>query len=552
MDSGDTAFVLISAAMVMFMIPGLALFYGGMVRAKNVLATVMQSFFTMGLVSVLWVVAAYSLAFAPGGPLIGGLDFLGFANVGQEPNPDLSPTIPHIAYAVFQLFFAAITPALITGAFAERMKFSAFALFTTLWLFLVYVPLAHWVWAPGGWLREFGALDFAGGTVVHMNSGFAALAAAIVIGKRRGFLKEAMVPHNLTLTILGAGILWFGWFGFNAGSALAANGLAAQAFIATNTATGAAVLGWCLTDYLRRRKTTTLGAASGAVAGLVAITPAAGYVGPMASIAIGLAAGIVCAWAVGLKYKAGYDDALDVVGRARRRRHARRPADRRVRRHRVQRGRGRRPAGRWRTDPARQAGRGRCRHPGLLLHPQLRHPQGRRPGHGAAGQRGGGAVRARHRRARGGRLRLRRGRRGRVPGPGRARGTARARPLNRPRAPRRCGLMKLVVAVIKPFKLEEVKAALEGVGVQGLTVTDARGFGRQRGHTEVYRGAEYQVELLPKTRVEVLADDDAVEDVVKAIVDGARTGSIGDGKVWVLNVDQTLRIRTGEMGGDAL
>ena len=314
MDSGDTAFVLISAAMVMFMIPGLALFYGGMVRAKNVLATVMQSFFTMGLVSVLWVLAAYSLAFSPGNRFIGGLSWIGFSGVGQEPNPDLSATVPHIAYAVFQLFFAAITPALITGAFAERMKFSAFALFTTLWLFLVYAPLAHWVWAPGGWLRELGALDFAGGTVVHMNSGFAALAAAIVIGRRRGFLKEAMVPHNLTLTILGAGILWFGWFGFNAGSALAANGLAAQAFIATNTATGAAVLGWCLTDYLRRRKTTTLGAASGAVAGLVAITPAAGYVGPMGSIAIGLAAGIVCAFAVGLKYKAGYDDALDVVG----------------------------------------------------------------------------------------------------------------------------------------------------------------------------------------------------------------------------------------------
>src|SRR5215207_6717398 len=253
-----------SAALVMFMIPGLALFYGGMVRAKNVLATVMQSFFTLGLVSVLWVVAAYSLAFSPGNAFIGGLDWLGFAGVGQEPNPDLSATVPAIGYAVFQLFFAAITPALITGAFAERMKFSAFALFTTLWLFLVYAPLAHWVWAPGGWLRELGALDFAGGTVVHMNSGFAALAAAIVIGKRRGFLKEAIVPHNLTLTILGAGILWFGWFGFNAGSALAANGLAAQAFIATNTATGAAVLGWCLTDWLRRRKTTTLGAASGA------------------------------------------------------------------------------------------------------------------------------------------------------------------------------------------------------------------------------------------------------------------------------------------------
>jgi ammonium transporter, Amt family len=315
LDTGDTAFVLISAALVMFMTPGLALFYGGMVRAKNVLATVMQSFFTIGLVSVLWVLVGYSLAFGPDkGGLIGGLDYVGFANVGQEPNPDLSPTIPHIAYAVFQMFFAVITPALITGAFAERMKFSAFALFTTLWLLIVYAPLAHWVWAPGGWLREFGALDFAGGTVVHMNAGFAALAAAIVIGKRRGFLKEAMLPHALPFTVLGAGILWFGWFGFNAGSALAANGLAATAFVATNTATGAALLGWCLVDWLRRRKTTTLGAASGAVAGLVAITPAAGFVGPMGAMAIGLAAGIVCALAVSLKYRFGYDDALDVVG----------------------------------------------------------------------------------------------------------------------------------------------------------------------------------------------------------------------------------------------
>jgi ammonium transporter, Amt family len=315
LDTGDTAFVLISAALVMFMTPGLALFYGGMVRAKNVLATVMQSFFTIGLVSVLWVLVGYSLAFGPDkGGLIGGLDYVGFANVGQEPNPDLSPTIPHIAYAVFQMFFAVITPALITGAFAERMKFSAFALFTTLWLLIVYAPLAHWVWAPGGWLREFGALDFAGGTVVHMNAGFAALAAAIVIGKRRGFLKEAMLPHALPFTVLGAGILWFGWFGFNAGSALAANGLAATAFIATNTATGAALLGWCLVDWLKRRKTTTLGAASGAVAGLVAITPAAGFVGPMGAMAIGFAAGIVCALAVGLKYRFGYDDALDVVG----------------------------------------------------------------------------------------------------------------------------------------------------------------------------------------------------------------------------------------------
>jgi ammonium transporter, Amt family len=315
LDSGDTAFVLFSAALVMFMTPGLALFYGGMVRAKNVLATVMQSFFAIGLVSVLWVVVGYTLAFGPDkGGLIGGLDYLGFAGVGQQPNPDLSPTIPHIAYAVFQLFFAVITPALITGAFAERMKFSAFVLFTTLWLLLVYAPLAHWVWAPGGWIRELGALDFAGGTVVHMSSGVAALAAALAIGKRRGFLKEAMVPHNLTLTLLGAGILWFGWFGFNAGSALTAGGVAATAFLATNTAAAAAVLGWGLTDWLKRRKTTTLGAASGAVAGLVAITPAAGFVGPMAAVAIGLAAGVVCSLAVGLKYRAGYDDALDVVG----------------------------------------------------------------------------------------------------------------------------------------------------------------------------------------------------------------------------------------------
>jgi ammonium transporter, Amt family len=315
LNSGDTAYVLISAAMVMFMTPGLALFYGGMVRAKNVLGTVMQSFFCIGLVSVLWVLAAYSLAFGPDkGHLIGGLDYLGFKGVGQAPNPDLAPTVPHLAYSMFQLFFAVITPALITGAFAERIKFSAFVLFTSLWLFVVYVPLAHWVWAPGGWLRELGALDFAGGTVVHMSSGFAALAAAIAVGRRRGFLKEAIVPHNLPLTILGAGMLWFGWFGFNAGSALAANGLAATAFLATNTATGAAVLGWGLVDWLRRRKATTLGAASGAVAGLVAITPAAGYVGPMGAVAIGFAAGVVCSLAVGIKFRVGYDDALDVVG----------------------------------------------------------------------------------------------------------------------------------------------------------------------------------------------------------------------------------------------
>lgn len=313
MNSGDTAYVLLSAAMVMFMIPGLALFYGGMVRAKNVLATVVQSMFALGLVSVLWVLGVYSLAFGPDfHHVIGGLQLMGLHNLGQT--AALAPTIPPLAFVVFQLFFAAITPALITGAFAERMKFSAYVLFTTLWLVFVYAPLAHWVWAPGGWLHELGALDFAGGTVVHINAGIAGLAGAIILGKRHGLDKKPAVPHNLPLTILGAGMLWFGWFGFNAGSALSAGGLAANAFLTTNTGAGAAMLGWAFIDYLKHGKVTTLGAVSGAIAGLVAITPAAGFVGPLASIIIGLLAGVSCAYAVNLKFHRGYDDALDVVG----------------------------------------------------------------------------------------------------------------------------------------------------------------------------------------------------------------------------------------------
>jgi ammonium transporter, Amt family len=314
MDSGDTAFVLIAAALVMLMIPGLAFFYSGMVRAKNVLATALQSFFALGIVSVLWVLVGYSLAFGPDtGHVIGNFSYVGFAGVGQEPNADLAATIPHLAFAVFQLFFAAITPALITGAFAERMKFSAFALFTSLWLLLIYAPLAHWVWAPGGWIRNLGALDFAGGTVVHISAGVAALAAALVIGKRKNS-NGLITPHNLPFTMLGAGLLWFGWFGFNAGSALGANGLAASAFVATNIAAGAAMLGWAFVDWIRHRKVTSLGAISGAVAGLVAITPAAGFVSPLSAIIIGLVAGIVCAFAVGLKFRFGFDDTLDVVG----------------------------------------------------------------------------------------------------------------------------------------------------------------------------------------------------------------------------------------------
>ena len=316
MNSGDTAFMLVSAALVMLMTPGLALFYGGMVRSKNVLGTIMQNFILLGLISVLWAIYGYSLAFGPDvGHFIGNLDWVGLAGVGFEPFKAYSETIPHQTFMIYQAMFAIITPALITGAFAERMKFSAFLVFMVLWFTLVYCPVAHWVWGDGGWLKNLGALDFAGGTVVHINAGIAALAAALVVGKRQGYGNHAtFIPHNLPMTILGAGLLWFGWFGFNAGSALAAGALASSAFTATHLATAAATLSWVGAEWMVRGKPTTLGAASGAVAGLVAITPAAGYVGPMSAIIIGLVAGIICYLAVLAKPRLGYDDSLDVVG----------------------------------------------------------------------------------------------------------------------------------------------------------------------------------------------------------------------------------------------
>jgi len=316
-DTGDTAWLLTATALVMFMTPGLALFYGGLVRTKNVLGTIMQSFFALGLVSVLWVLIGYTLAFGPTvGGVIGGLDFLGFRGVGQAPNPDYAGTVPHLGFAMYQMMFAIITPALITGAIAERMRFSGYVLFLGMWSILVYAPVAHWVFGYG-WLGTWaglGALDFAGGTVVHINAGVAALAAILYMGKRRGFGKEAFVPHNVPMVVTGAAILWFGWFGFNAGSALAANGLAVSAFANTHVATAAAIIGWLIPETIRHRKPTTIGAATGAVAGLVAITPAAGFVEPWGAILIGLAAGAVCFLAVDLKSRIGYDDSLDVVG----------------------------------------------------------------------------------------------------------------------------------------------------------------------------------------------------------------------------------------------
>lgn len=312
-NAGDTAWVLTSSALVLAMTaPGLALFYGGMVRNKNVLGTMMHSFISLCLVSVVWVLWGYSLAFSADiGGIIGGLQWIGLAGIGDEVWPNTG--IPHFAFMVFQLMFAVITVALITGACAERMKFGSFVVFAVLWSTFIYSPLAHWVWG-GGWLMSLGALDFAGGTVVHISSGVAALACALVLGKRHGYGAEAMPPHNLPLTVVGASMLWFGWFGFNAGSALGANASAANAFVTTNTATATAALAWLAVEWGYRGKPTMLGAASGAVAGLVAITPAAGFVGPMSAIIIGIGAGAICYLGVFLKNKLGYDDALDVLG----------------------------------------------------------------------------------------------------------------------------------------------------------------------------------------------------------------------------------------------
>ncbi|MGD0623362.1 MAG: ammonium transporter [Thermodesulfobacteriota bacterium] len=314
-NPADTAWLLISAAMVMLMTPGLALFYGGMVRTKNVLGTIMQSFMIIALISVQWVLFGYSLSFGPSvGGIIGDLSWFGLNGVGLAPNPDYAETVPHQAFMIFQGMFAIITPALLMGAIAERMKFKTFFVFTLLWATLVYDPIAHWVWGSGGWIRKMGGLDFAGGIVVHMSSGVSALAAALLVGKRKGFGTEPMAPHSVPMTIMGAAILWFGWFGFNAGSAIAAGMLSTSAFVVTHIAGAAGALSWAVVEWVYKGKPTTLGAASGAVAGLATITPASGFVTPMPALFIGLTAGVFCYLGVVGKNKFGYDDSLDVVG----------------------------------------------------------------------------------------------------------------------------------------------------------------------------------------------------------------------------------------------
>lgn len=314
-DTGDTAWVIVSTALVMLMTPALALFYGGMVRSKNILATIMQSLVSLALISILWVIYGYSLSFGPDvHHFIGNLDWVMLKHVGMEPYAFYSGTIPHQLFMLFQMMFAVITPALITGAFAERFKFKTYLVFLTLWLTLVYCPIAHWVWGQGGWIKQLGGLDFAGGMVVHIASGISALVATLVIGKRIGWKKDPIHPHNLTLTILGASLLWFGWFGFNAGSALGANALAVKAFLTTQLAAAAAALGWIIVEWKISGRPTVLGIASGAVAGLVSITPGAGFVEPIWAIIIGFVGGVVCFFAVQSKFKLNIDDSLDAVG----------------------------------------------------------------------------------------------------------------------------------------------------------------------------------------------------------------------------------------------
>ncbi|HDH04458.1 MAG TPA: ammonium transporter [Nitrospirae bacterium] len=312
-DTGDTAWILVSAALVMLMTPGLALFYGGMVRRKNVLGTIMHSFVAIAIISLQWIFIGYSLSFGPDiGGFIGGLDWIGLKGVGLEPSA-YAPTVPHLAFMIYQAMFAVITPALISGAFAERMKFSAYVIFIIVWTTIVYNPVCHWIWG-GGWMSDLGVLDFAGGLVVHVTSGVSALAAALYIGKRKGYLKEAMPPHNLPMTVLGAGLLWFGWFGFNAGSALSSGELSTMAFVTTHTAAVAATVTWMLIEWVHRGKATMFGVATGAIAGLATITPAAGFVGPMSALIIGIAAGSICYLALNAKGRFGYDDSLDAFG----------------------------------------------------------------------------------------------------------------------------------------------------------------------------------------------------------------------------------------------
>lgn len=550
-NSGDTAFILVSAALVMFMTPGLALFYGGMVRSKNVLSTLMHSFIALGIVSVLWTLVGYTLAFGPDKwGLIGGLDFIGLKGIGQLPIKEYAPTIPGLSFVIYQGMFAAITPALISGAFAERIKFKAYVIFIAVWSLLVYAPVAHWVWGTGGWIRELGALDFAGGTVVHISSGIAALVTAIIIGKRKGFPQHSAPPHNIPITLIGTAILWFGWFGFNAGSALSSGGLASVAFYATNLGAASACLSWTLIEWLHDGKPTMLGAASGAVAGLVGITPAAGFVGPVSAIIIGLLAGAVCYFAISLKFKLGYDDSLDVVGV-----------------HFAGGTLGALATGFLASKVINPAGNngvffGNVSLLGVqvvailaviaysalvtfVIFKAIDLVVGVRV---SEKDEYAGLDLSEH-----GEMAIFIDDTGPEPVMVNIPDTSEqlvhaAEPSTQTNGQR----MKRIVAIIQPHRLNAVKDALIHIDIQGITVSEVRGFGKQKGYAEIYRGTKFVPQFITKVRLEIILSERDVDRAKEAIINTARTGEIGDGKIFVSSVDETVRIRTGEKGMTAV
>lgn len=568
-DTGDTSFIIICTALVFLMTPGLALFYGGMVRKKNVLSTTMHSFIIIALASVLWVLVGYSLSFgADHGGLIGSLDWIGLTGVGPDPNPDYAATLPAFVFMAFQMMFAIITPAIITGSIAERMRFPAFLAFIVFWMLIVYYPLAHWVWGVGGFLRNMGALDFAGGTVVHISSGVTGLIAALVLGKRKGFGQEPLVPHQIPMTVLGAGLLWFGWFGFNAGSALGANGLAGTALVTTNTSAAAAALSWMIAEWIHRGKPTLLGAVSGAIAGLVAVTPGAGFVTPMSSIIIGLVGGALCYFAVGvLKAKLGYDDSLDAFGC-----------------HGIGGMWGALATGLFATKTINPAGAnglfyGNPAQLGiqalsiaativlavtatfvilkvislvtslrvtteeedlgldLALHGEEAYPDTfvfgsilpPAPGVAAAGGIPISPI---------------------IPAPVLP---AKKKTQDIPAAvPTSDVKMSKVVIICKQERFETLKKALNAIGITGMTVTQVLGFGMQKGAPEYYRGTKVDASLLPKVQVEIVVSKVPVRTIIETAKKVLHTGHIGDGKIFVYNVENVVKVRTGEEGYDAL
>ncbi len=566
---GYYAFMLVASTLVLMMTtPALALFYGGMSRSKSVLNMMMMSFGALGIVGVVYVLWGYSMSY--GGADIAGLFANPFTTFGLK-----DVTFDTYIVVAFQMTFAVITAALISGAIADRAKFSAWMVFVPIWVTLSYFPLAHMVWGGGflsplnesglpallygfaDGLAEVIPQDYAGGTVVHINAGIAGLVLAMVIGRRLGFGREPMKPHNLTLTMIGAGLLWFGWFGFNVGSIVFIEGDGAAkdtaqfmsetgvTWVNTTVATCAAMLAWLLIERIRDGKSTSLGGASGIVAGLVAITPACGAVDVYGALAIGAVAGALCAMAVGLKHRFNYDDSLDVVGvhlvgglvgtimiglvsaGSAPGGHRRAPLRRRLR-------------------PARHPDPHRALRHGVVRGRDAPHRARDQGDHRLADRGGRGGRRHRLRRARRGGVRPHHPRRRQLlRQPPAARRSAADR-RHQVRQQGRCPGMKLVTAVIKPHKWEDVRVALEAFGVTGMTVSEVSGYGRQKGHTEVYRGAEYDIALVPKVRVEIVVDDPDAEDVVGVIVKAAATGSIGDGKVWVAPVETIVRVRTGD------